>query len=303
MFGGSITLNSSKSKNSLDDSTYILPGKCPAAFEYTAGLVCRIPDSAKEEVEKRNGLKFDLELARKQHERYIITLRKLKVNLFELEADETKPLLLFLDRKAVVRDGIAFIPRPPVADDQWEEEVTLIKRILGGGLGQEIVEMTEKGATLDGGDVLFTGKEFFVGLSSRTNQKGANSLANAFPNYPVSGIKVNGHLHLKSMMSMAGPGIIAVGSSDHSQKAIRQIKKVSNFDYTTVTLPDDAAANCVYINKTLLHCSQDEFPESYKVFAEKFPKTPRVAIPNNELFKVDGALTCKSLLICKKPKV
>lgn len=40
-----------------------------------------------------------------------------------------------------------------------------------------------------------------------------------------------------------------------------------------------------------------------QVFAEKFPKTPRVAIPNNELFKVDGALTCKSLLICKKPKV
>lgn len=123
MFGGSITLNSSKSKNSLDDSIYTLPGKCPAAFEYTAGLVCRIPDSAKEEIEKKNGLKFDLELARKQHERYIITLRKLKVNLFELEADETKPLLLFLDRKAVVRDGIAFIPRPPVADEQWEEEV------------------------------------------------------------------------------------------------------------------------------------------------------------------------------------
>ncbi|PIK61988.1 putative N(G),N(G)-dimethylarginine dimethylaminohydrolase 1 [Apostichopus japonicus] len=272
-------------------------------FTFDAVVMRGIPDSLKAEALRTEDLgEVDLEEARKHHEAYQSVMRdQLKLHVEVLEADESLPDCCFVEDCAVVVDGVALITCP--GSPSRRPEVTLIKRILGGGLGQEIVEMTEKGATLDGGDVLFTGKEFFVGLSSRTNQKGANSLANAFPNYPVSGIKVNGHLHLKSMMSMAGPGIIAVGSSDHSQKAIRQIKKVSNFDYTTVTLPDDAAANCVYINKTLLHCSQDEFPESYKVFAEKFPKTPRVAIPNNELFKVDGALTCKSLLICKKPKV
>lgn len=31
-------------------------------------------------------------------------------------------------------------------------------------------------ATLDGGDVLFTGKHLFVGLSHRTNQRGADVL-------------------------------------------------------------------------------------------------------------------------------
>ena len=36
-------------------------------------------------------------------------------------------------------------------------------------LGVEVVDMTEPGH-LDGGDVLFTGREFFVGLSSRTNE-------------------------------------------------------------------------------------------------------------------------------------
>ncbi len=36
-------------------------------------------------------------------------------------------------------------------------------------LGLKIVEMVEPGR-LDGGDVLFTGKEFFVGQSKRTNQ-------------------------------------------------------------------------------------------------------------------------------------
>lgn len=31
-------------------------------------------------------------------------------------------------------------------------------------------------ATLDGGDVLYTGKHLFVGLSLRTNQRGADVL-------------------------------------------------------------------------------------------------------------------------------
>ena len=36
-------------------------------------------------------------------------------------------------------------------------------------LGLQVVKMTEPGL-MDGGDVLFTGREFFVGLSTRTNK-------------------------------------------------------------------------------------------------------------------------------------
>lgn len=36
-------------------------------------------------------------------------------------------------------------------------------------LGLRIVEMKEPGC-MDGGDVLFTGREFFVGISQRTNE-------------------------------------------------------------------------------------------------------------------------------------
>ena len=36
-------------------------------------------------------------------------------------------------------------------------------------LGLQVVKMREPGL-MDGGDVLFTGSEFFVGLSTRTNQ-------------------------------------------------------------------------------------------------------------------------------------
>ena len=50
--------------------------------------------------------------------------------------------------------------------------------------------MTEP-AEMDGGDVLFTGREFFVGLTSRTNKEGVESLAKAFPKYPVTAVDMN----------------------------------------------------------------------------------------------------------------
>ena len=46
-------------------------------------------------------------------------------------------------------------------------------------------------ASLDASDVFFTGREFFVGLSKRTNIIGAKAVATAFPDYPVALIKVN----------------------------------------------------------------------------------------------------------------
>ena len=52
--------------------------------------------------------------------------------------------------------------------------------------------------------------------------KGAMFLADTFENYPVSPIKLtDGSLHLKSFMSMACPGVIAVGSSKEAQKALK----------------------------------------------------------------------------------
>lgn len=47
-------------------------------------------------------------------------------------------------------------------------ETVAMKRVMEG-LGLTVVDMVNP-ATMDGGDVLFTGKEFFVGISTRTNK-------------------------------------------------------------------------------------------------------------------------------------
>lgn len=54
-----------------------------------------------------------------------------------------------------------------------------------------LVEIADPKAKLEGGDVLFTGKEFFVGISDFTNEAGARAVANAFPEFPCVPIKVS----------------------------------------------------------------------------------------------------------------
>ena len=151
-------------------------------------------------------------------------------------------------------------------------------------------------ACVDGGDVLYTGHEIFVGLSQRTNEEGVAVISNTFPDLPVHPVRVgDGTLHLKSLMSMAGPNTIVFGQSVNATRAKQLVTSKSRVQYDVITVPDDYAANCLYINGVLVHRSPDEYPLSCHVFAS-LPVHKKIALNASELAKVDGALTCCSLL-------
>lgn len=65
-------------------------------------------------------------------------------------------------------------------------------------------------------------------------------------------------------------------------------------------VPDTEAANCLFINGTLVHRSAEEFPVSASLL--KTLGYPTVEVNASELAKCDGALTCCSLL-CADPSV
>lgn len=176
-------------------------------------------------------------------------------------------------------------------------QVDAVRVILKKELRIPVLEITDKSATLDGGDVLFTGREFFIGISRRTNESGAKAVADAFPEFPVTPIPIPGKiLHLKSCMSMAGPGIIAVSQSPECQEIVKKMERESTFKYSIIKVTEDAGANVLYVNGTLIHRS--EFPSCVQIFEEKIDY-PKIPIKIWELSKPQASLTCLSLLIRK----
>ncbi|XP_077306443.1 N(G),N(G)-dimethylarginine dimethylaminohydrolase 1 isoform X1 [Lithobates pipiens] len=270
----------------------------------THAIVRSIPDSLRQQaLRTADSGEVDTARARREHELYTRVLRdKLGLQVIELEADSSMPDAPFVEDIAVVLNETALVTRPGAASRR--KEVEGVKKALQD-LQLNVVEMTDENATLDGGDVLFTGREFFVGLSKRTNQRGAEILADTFKDYAVSTVPVLDNLHLKSFCSMAGPNLIVIGSSEPAQKALKTMQQMSDHRYDKLTVPDDAAANCIYLNipgkgHVLLHRAPEEFPESVKVF-EKLKEHMLIPVANSELAKVDGCLTCSSLLINKSP--
>ena len=72
-------------------------------------------------------------------------------------------------------------------------QVDNVKSVLRKELHQTVVEPTSSKALLSGSDVLFTGREFFVGISQWTNTEGAVAVAATWPEYPCTPVKVRKH--------------------------------------------------------------------------------------------------------------
>ncbi|XP_051788736.1 N(G),N(G)-dimethylarginine dimethylaminohydrolase 1 isoform X2 [Erpetoichthys calabaricus] len=272
--------------------------------EYTHAIVRGVPASLPKEALRMNEANDDVDLARarREHELYVgVLMHKLGLQIVDLPVDDSLPDSVFVEDAAVVCGDTALITRPGALGRRKETEI--VKKALTD-LHLNIVEMIDESATLDGGDVLFTGREFFVGLSKRTNQRGAEILADAFKDYAVSTVPIYDALHLKSFCSMAGPGLLVIGSSDGAQKALKVIQQMSDHRYDKLTIPDDAAANCIYLNipnkgHVLLHSTPEEYPESSKVF-ERLKDHMLIPVPLTQMAKVDGSLSCCSILVNKR---
>ncbi|XP_033325035.1 N(G),N(G)-dimethylarginine dimethylaminohydrolase 1 isoform X1 [Megalopta genalis] len=278
---------------------------------YTHAVLCRIPLSLRTRGE------VTLDEARTQHLALAQLLRQLNIDVVEMPPDENSPLCAFVEDIAVVCNGIALIARPN--ESSRIKEIETIRAVLKKELKIPLIEIADKNARLDGGDVLFTGREFFVGLSHYTNEAGARAVAAAFPEYPCVPIKVGDggeevivesltsaplqvaeSKRLKALVTMAGPNIICVGAGKESQEVLKRIEREATYNYQTFTVPEDVAANVLYVNGTLIHRSEDEIPQSSRVFAEKID-FPTRSLHMSELAKVSSGLSSCCLLI-RKPR-
>lgn len=238
---------------------------------------------------------IDLNLAKQQHENYIDLLAQLVPEIIRLDADENHPDCNFIEDTAIIVEDIAVISRMGAVERRGEE-VCVEKALSKLGLSR-IIHLNDPG-TMDGGDILYTGKHLFVGISRRTNESALNQLKDIFQErIEVIGVPVVEGLHLKSVISLFDSDTLVVADSFAGKEIKKNIQYSTKYYYKFVSVPDPIASNVLRIGTSLI--IQDGYPESEKVLQNLCDQKQVVLFKLNmsELIKADGALTCGSLLI------
>ncbi|GAK11579.1 arginine deiminase family protein [Geomicrobium sp. JCM 19039] len=116
--------------------------------------------------------KPDLTRAREQHANYVQALKDCGVQVTVLPADDRFPDSTFVEDPAVVLPDCAILTRP--GTPERIEETALMRDTLTPLFNT--TETIVPPGTLEGGDVLRVENHVYIGISDRTNEKGATQL-------------------------------------------------------------------------------------------------------------------------------
>jgi dimethylargininase len=222
------------------------------------------------------------ELIIEQHQAYVTILRDLGLEVTLLPPLPGFPDAYFVEDVAVITPEIAVITNPGALARRGEKEH--IEQVLAQ---YRPLAHIEPPGTLDGGDVLALGSQYYIGISARTNEEGAGQLKQILHGfgYACTTLRVRGGLHLKSDISYVGRNTLLLTETLAGSKIFEP--------YERILIEEDEAyaANSLLINNHLL--VPKGFPKTKNILVEAHFDIVEVEI--SEMQKMDGGLSCMSL--------
>lgn len=256
-----------------------------AAAERELIAITRAPSSRMHACERTyvDEAPIDAELAIRQHAAYEDALRACGARVIQIGGDRDLPDCVFVEDTAIVLDEIAVLMS--MGAPSRRGEVPAIEAAL-----REFRPIAQVGmpATIDGGDVVVSGRDLFVGLSQRTNQEAVGRLRSILSpfGYRVTAVPVRRCLHLKSACSALPDGRMFVSADliDASPLA----------GHGLVRVPDgeELAGDVLVIGDRII--VSDAFPESIARLSSLGWTVIPVSV--SEFAKAEGGVTCMSLV-------
>lgn len=224
----------------------------------------------------------DEQLVQEQFSTYVRHLLSLGLTGTILPADGEFPDGHFVEDTAVFIPECAIITHPGAPSRAGE-----VASITPIAARFRELKIMVKGGRLDGGDVLLIDKQFFIGLTNRTDEAGISEFA-AFVEpfgYQVTSIEVAAGLHLKSIVNYVGRNSITVSEQGARHPAFAPYRHL-------IVLPEEEyAGNTLWINDHLI--TPSGFPDTLAKL--KTLGLPIIEMNTSEFRKMDGGLTCLSL--------
>ena len=278
----------------------------------------------------------DYERALRQHEAYCAALEQCGLTLTRLAADSDYPDSTFVEDTAVIPSlmtpsltappqpgcpagdpGVGLPPRGHGDSSVPTNRCAVIARPGAPSRAGEVARMRKVLAeffpallsiqspeTLDGGDVCQAENHFFIGVSERTNEAGAQQLAelltpfgytSSFVDISGTGVSPVSHaqdaraashlLHLKSGLAYLGDRRLVI------TEALAGRAEFAGYDLVRVNPGEEYAANCVRVNDHVLLAAG--YPAFERDLRELGYQT--IALEMTEFQKMDGGLSCLSL--------
>ena len=230
--------------------------------------------------------KPDLDLALDQHSAYCAALEQCGITLTIMEPDHRFPDSTFVEDTAVLTSRSAIITHPGAASRRGEVSS------VGQSLNQfySSLHTIQPPGTLEGGDICQADDHFFIGISERTNEEGAQQLAGLLEQdgYSASFVDIRGFeglLHLKSDIAYLGDRRLVL------TRGVEDLATFEGYEIVYVDTDENYAANCVLVNDYVLVAA------GYPKFATKLSSLGYQTLPLevSEFQKMDGGLSCLSL--------
>lgn len=225
----------------------------------------------------------DYEKALGQHAEYIKALKECGLEVIVLDADEKYPDSTFVEDTALLTKDCAIITNPGALSRRGE--IIKIKQVLKEHFSN--IEEVQAPGTVEAGDIMMVGSDFYIGLSERTNKEGAEQVIEFLEKYGMRGftVRLEEVLHLKTGVAyLEQNNLLACGE-------FLSKDEFKGFNILEIDKDESYAANCIWVNGTVL-------------VPRGFPKVKQVIeaagyvikeIDTSEFRKLDGGLSCLSL--------
>lgn len=229
----------------------------------------------------------DIALAQRQHAAYCDALRRHGCEVTALPADRRFPDSTFVEDTALIIPHRGAMLSRPGAESRRGEVPAIALALLPW---YPDAPQIEGPGTLDAGDVCEAGDHVFIGLSTRTNDAGADQLATWLRGLGMTSslVDIRGRtdiLHLKSgLAALESRRLLAI-------PALAAHPAFSGYEVIEVPGGEAYGANCVRVNDAVLvSAGQPNLDARLRSLGYALD-----VLDMSEFRKMDGGLSCLSL--------
>lgn len=229
-------------------------------------------------------VQIDVDRARAQHAAYEQALRRAGCTVERLPATDDMADSVFIEDIAVVLDELAIVTRPGA--ESRRGEVAAVAATLRR---HRPVHTIQPPGTIDGGDVLVSGRRVFIGRSTRTNRDAIDQMRRLLTpfGYTVCEARVRGCLHLKSAVTALATDVLLANPAWLDEAPF------ADCEFVRVDPGERMAANALRVGDRVIYPTA--FPRTAERLATRGFNLE--LIDASELAKAEGAVTCCSLII------